>query len=77
MSEGTTWRKEIADAMGFHGETWDDVVSCVILDGDWDKEFDDGFGLSEGSSFTVWTANRVYFPVTYDGSESVGDAGRS
>lgn len=31
--------------------------------------FDSGCGGVEGDAFTVWTANRVYFPAQYDGAE--------
>jgi len=42
-----------------------------------DVRFDGGFGTSEGPEFTAWTATRVYFPVVYDGAESVGSAPRN
>jgi len=42
-----------------------------------DREFDDGFGGPEGCYFTVWTTGHVYFPVVYDGAESVGCVSRN
>jgi hypothetical protein len=33
------------------------------------REFDGGFGCSEGCSFTAWGEKYVYFPAVYDGSE--------
>ncbi len=65
----TTWRKEIGDEMGSHGEGWGDVVSCTLTQEELDLHFDNGYGGEEGKPFTVWTEGRVYFPVTYDGSE--------
>jgi len=43
---------------------------------DLDKSFDPGYGGPEGSSFTAWGHNFVYFPVCYDGSEWVGFVSR-
>ena len=34
-----------------------------------DREFDGGFGGSEGCYFTAWGGKYVYFPAVYDGSE--------
>ncbi len=42
-----------------------------------DIPFYAGFGLPNGPHFTAWTANRVYFPMGYDGAEWVGSAPRN
>lgn len=42
-----------------------------------DVTFDTGYGSAQGPSFTAWSANRVYFPLCYDGSEWVGSAPRN
>lgn len=34
-----------------------------------DREFDGGWGGSEGCYFTAWGELYVYFPAVYDGSE--------
>ncbi len=34
-----------------------------------DREFDGGYGGSEGCYFTAWGQLYVYFPTVYDGSE--------
>lgn len=34
-----------------------------------DYSFDNGYGGTNGFSFTAWTEDRVYFPVQYDGAE--------
>lgn len=73
----TTWRKEIAEIMATHNENWGDVVGCSISDAQLDKEFDGGWGGHEGAAFTLWTENRVYFPVVYDGAEWVGSVPRN
>ena len=77
-----TWRNLIQSEMNQHGETFDDVVHQHIrVQKDYagepisdrepslDRQFDRGYGGSNGDHFTVWTANRVYFPAVYDGSE--------
>ena len=51
----------------------DDYSSGLICD----VEFDDGWGGSEGPHVLIWTADRVYFPVVYDGSEWLGSAPRN
>lgn len=73
----TCWREMIVEAMGEAGETMDDMVATTLTDAEMDAEFDRGFGGSEGCAFTLWTANRVYFPVVYDGSEWVGSVPRN
>ena len=42
-----------------------------------DREFDGSFGGTYGDYFTVWTDKWVYFPVCYDGAESVGSVMRN
>lgn len=42
-----------------------------------EPEYDeDNSRASSHVPFTIWTANRVYFPLTYDGWDSVGSAPR-
>lgn len=64
----TCWRKEIAEAM----KSDDDggpIIACTLDDAGLDKDFDPGYGGTNGAAFTAWTAARVYFPGTYDGAE--------
>ena len=72
-----TWRELIAAAMNESGETFADMVSTTLTEYDMDKSFYDGFGGADGEPFTLWTTNRVYFPVCYDGSEWVGSVPRN
>lgn len=76
MSDLTTWRKEIFDALTEHGETWSDVESMMLSDAQLDKEFDSDFGCKKGEAFTVWTKRRVYFPTEYDAAEWVASVSR-
>ena len=73
----TTWRKMISEALAKNGEAWGDVVDIAIADGELDREFNDGYGTSEGAPFTLWTSKNVYFPIVYDGAEWVGHAPRN
>jgi len=66
-----TWRELIAEAMTDTGET------IVAIAGNIDDRFHSGYGSPEGGPFTVWTETRVYFPVCYDGAESVASAPRN
>jgi hypothetical protein len=72
----TTWREMISEEMLDEGETWADVESIVGSEY-FDLSFDDGYGRTGGKPFTVWTAKRVYFPVTSDGAEWVASVSRN
>jgi hypothetical protein len=72
----TTWRAELAAAMESESDPGP-IVAVAPDESVLDVKFDDGFGGSEGPSVLVWTEARVYFPVTYDGSEWLGSAPRN
>ncbi len=55
----------------------DEIIFCTLSDDELIAEFNDGFGGSEGKSFTAWGKKYVYFPVVYDGSEWVGRSPRN
>ena len=71
-----TWQELITDEMDRKGESWADVVRSTLTNRELAVKFNKGFGLSEGAPFTLWTKNRVYFPVVYDGLEWVGSVPR-
>jgi hypothetical protein len=78
----TTWRKEFEAAREpQHNETRRADISPVVAvapEGiDLDREFNDDYGGSEGEPVLIWTEERVYFPVVYDGSEWLGSAPRN
>jgi hypothetical protein len=77
MSNKTTWRILINDCLSGHNEIWEDVVKCTLSEMELDEKFDDGYGGSEGKPFTLWTKNRVYFPIVYDGAEWVESVPRN
>lgn len=72
-----SWRELIENEMMYHNETFKDVVSCTLSEEGLDRRFDAGWGSANGEPFTLWTTNRVYFPVEYDGSERVASASRN
>jgi len=77
MKRMTTWRKLLVEEMELHGETLVDIESNTMSNEEMDKEFDNGYGGPEGIPFTIWTKNRVYFPICYDGAEWVGSVSRN
>ena len=75
MSRPTrTWRELIDEEAQNHGEA---IIACTLSDKELDVPFYDGFGSSEGASFTAWSASRVFFPVVYDGAEWVASVPRN
>ncbi len=73
----TTWKKSITAALSDNKETWADVQSHTLTEEQLNAEFDDGYGGTEGAPFTLWTTNRVYFPICYDGAEWCGSVARN
>jgi hypothetical protein len=71
-----TWRKLLAEVLAQNDESWSDIEATTLSDQQLDREFDAGYGGSEGDPFTVWTAKRVYFPAVYDGAEWVAFVSR-
>lgn len=72
----TTWKILISEA--FEGnDSWESVIRCTASEAELNIEFDNGYGGARGIPFTLWTHDRVYFPVCYDGAEWVGSAPRN
>ena len=72
-----SWKVMISLEMKDFKDSWDNVVSSTMTDQESLEEFDTGYGGTNGCSFTVWTKDRVYFPVCYDGAEWVGSVSRN
>jgi hypothetical protein len=72
----TTWRELITRALEARRESWNDVCGNTLKSHELDIAFDAGFGSVCGKPFTMWTHHYVYFPVAYDGAESVASAPR-
>jgi hypothetical protein len=73
----TTWRKLLVNTLEETKESFANIESSTLTEAELDTEFDNGSGLSEGSPFTVWTKNYVYFPAVYDGAEWVARVPRN
>ena len=65
-----SWREMIADQMGKYGESMKDVVASSGRGEDWmDQRFNITYGGPNGAQFTMWTEERVYVPMQYDGQD--------
>jgi hypothetical protein len=69
--EQTTWQLELEKAMTKAGESGKEIVGCTLTQQELDVKFPVDYGAPHGKSFTLWTANRVYFPVAVNGLEWV------
>jgi hypothetical protein len=72
----STWKELLEDALKERGEELADLEANTLTDADMAKEFDSGYGSTEGLTFTAWSAKTVYFPICYDGAEWVGSVSR-
>ncbi len=77
MSNGdqTTWRAQLESAMREAGDAGP-VIAYAPAESAFDVAFDGGYGAACGPDVLAWTDSRVYFPVDYDGAESIGSAPR-
>lgn len=72
----TTWGNMLKKAFAKNKENYLKMKTTLTEEG-LNKEFNCGFGGSEGEPFTAWGEKYVYFPVVYDGAEWVGSAPRN
>lgn len=72
----TNWKNELEFTMKINNETLADLISNTMTDEEMLKMFDADYGSPEGIPFTDWSRKYVYFPLCYDGSESVGFVSR-
>ena len=72
----TNWKKLIDLYIRDCGDD-DTIIACTLTNEELEQEFDNGFGVSCGKSFTAWSERYVYFPVVYDGAEWVARAPRN
>ena len=73
----TTWNTLLSEALQKNDESWGDVESSTLSEGEMLTEFDCDYGGVNGCPFTVWTKNYVYFPACCDGSEWVASVSRN
>lgn len=72
----SNWYDMLKEEMKYRGDAFPPVC-CTLSEDQLRVEFDDSYGGVEGQSFTAWGEKWVYFPICYDGSESVGSAPRN
>lgn len=71
----SSWYKMLKEKMEADGEDFEKRI-CTLDEQALHVTFNAGYGLPEGEPFTAWGEKWVYFPIEYDGSESVGHAPR-
>jgi len=74
--ERKSWLDLISEEMNEHNDSWESFVSCTLTIPELVVPFSNGYGGPEGEPFCLWTKNRVYFPLEYDGEEGVGSVSR-
>jgi len=68
----------VKDCMEANNESMLDFVASTLPPYKMDEEFENAYGGTPCCYlFTVWTKNRVYFPVCYDGMISVNSLPRN
>ena len=66
--ESVSWWKMLYTEFG---DDVKNIYRCTISEDELKREFDGGYGGTEGEPFFAWSENYVYFPVCYDGAEWV------
>ena len=72
----TTWKKELERAFEETGEGINQITTTLTKE-ELTESFDKNWGSVNGKPFTAWGPRYVYFPIKYDGYESVGWAPRN
>jgi hypothetical protein len=72
-----SWKQLVLSRMAAESECLSDIVSSTLSEEEFNLDFNDGPGLPYGTPFTIWTTNRVYFPVTHAGLEWVESVARN
>jgi len=71
-----SWKQMFEEIFKETGDSFENLQLTLTKD-ELSKEFDSGYGGVEGMPFTGWSENFVYFPVCYDGAESIGFVSRN
>jgi hypothetical protein len=70
------WKQMLKDEFEENGDNFEEMKT-TLTEEELNKDFDTGYGGSEGEPFTAWGEKYVYFPIVYDGAEWVGSAPRN
>lgn len=68
MGKMETWQEMFEECRTEDGDT-SPVVAVAPDESVLDVAFDSDYGSSAGPAVLIWTEERVYFPVVYDGAE--------
>jgi len=74
-NDRASWYDFLKEAFEDTGDNFAEMITTLSKEERY-KNFNRGYGGSEGLPFTAWGQKYVYFPVVYDGSEWVGWAPR-
>jgi len=64
-----SWADHLSVARKARGDSTPIVHIAAAVPDPLGVEFDDSWGVAEGSPVTIWTETHVYFPVVHDGKE--------
>ena len=70
------WKQMLQEEFEKNKEDFSKMVT-TLTEEEMNREFDSGYGGTEGAYFTAWGDKYVYFPICYDGAEWVGTAPRN
>lgn len=71
-----TWKRLLQQSFEANKEDFSKIVT-TLTEEEMNREFDAGYGGTNGEPFTAWGEQYVYFPICYDGAEWVGYAPRN
>ncbi len=71
-----SWKEMLVEEFALNGDDFEKMRTTLTVK-ELNKDFDAGFGGTEGTPFTAWGEKYVYFPICYDGAEWVGSAPRN
>jgi YD repeat-containing protein len=77
MGYTTTIRQQLNQEIELNYDSWDNLEGSTLTDDQLDKEIDYRLLYFECEPFTVWTKSFVYFPVSYDGQNTIGSVSRN
>lgn len=77
MDTFVCWEALIRKEMELQNDSWNNLVDSTMDQARMNKLFRHGCGDNDCPAFTLWTQNRVYFPIMYDNEEAVASVSRN
>jgi len=72
----TCWKEQLQERCKKNNDDYEKLI-CTLSEKELEEEFDDICASTEGQSFTAWSDNYVYFPVSCEGMEWASSAPRN